>query len=158
MRERSFWVEAAMTGLISGCAAREGALKNESDPVDIAAKPVVSADASTADRERSATTSDVSVRRVLGSEADGKEANCCKGKNECKGLGGCKNERNGCRGMNDCKGRGGCKVRCEASAKSGNCCKGFNECKGKGMCKTNANACKGLNSCKGQGGCKPPSC
>ena len=32
----------------------------------------------------------------------------CKGKNLCKGQGGCKSGDNGCKGKNDCKGKGGC--------------------------------------------------
>jgi hypothetical protein len=32
----------------------------------------------------------------------------CKGKNDCKGTGGCKTSDNGCKGKNSCKGKGGC--------------------------------------------------
>jgi hypothetical protein len=32
----------------------------------------------------------------------------CKGKNDCKGTGGCKTGDNGCKGKNSCKGKGGC--------------------------------------------------
>jgi hypothetical protein len=32
----------------------------------------------------------------------------CKGKNTCKGTGGCKTGDNGCKGKNSCKGKGGC--------------------------------------------------
>ncbi len=32
----------------------------------------------------------------------------CKGKNECKGKGGCKTDKHACKGKNDCKGQGGC--------------------------------------------------
>ncbi len=31
-----------------------------------------------------------------------------KGKNDCKGQGGCKTGDNGCKGKNSCKGKGGC--------------------------------------------------
>ena len=31
-----------------------------------------------------------------------------KGKNSCKGKGGCKTGDNGCKGKNSCKGKGGC--------------------------------------------------
>jgi hypothetical protein len=34
----------------------------------------------------------------------------CKGKNACKGQGGCKTGDNGCKGKNSCKGNGGCKT------------------------------------------------
>jgi hypothetical protein len=32
----------------------------------------------------------------------------CKGKNDCKGQGGCKTSDNGCKAKNSCKGKGGC--------------------------------------------------
>lgn len=32
----------------------------------------------------------------------------CKGKNSCKGQGGCGSSDNGCKGKNSCKGKGGC--------------------------------------------------
>jgi len=34
----------------------------------------------------------------------------CKGKNDCKGQGGCKTDRHACKGKNDCKGQGGCNM------------------------------------------------
>lgn len=34
----------------------------------------------------------------------------CKGKNECKGMGGCKTDAHSCAGKNECKGQGNCKV------------------------------------------------
>lgn len=33
----------------------------------------------------------------------------CKGKNACKGQGGCKTDTHACKGQNACKGQGGCK-------------------------------------------------
>ncbi|HKM88976.1 MAG TPA: hypothetical protein VJX29_00065 [Candidatus Acidoferrales bacterium] len=36
------------------------------------------------------------------------EKHACKGKNSCKGNGGCKTGDNGCKGKNSCKGKGGC--------------------------------------------------
>ena len=32
----------------------------------------------------------------------------CKGKNDCKGTGGCSTGDQGCKGKNSCKGKGGC--------------------------------------------------
>ena len=44
-------------------------------------------------------------------KADDKSAkHVCKGKNDCKGQGGCKSGDNGCAGKNSCKGKGGCAV------------------------------------------------
>ena len=37
------------------------------------------------------------------------EKDCCKGKNECKGKGGCHTDKNSCKGKNECKAKGGCK-------------------------------------------------
>lgn len=34
----------------------------------------------------------------------------CSGQNDCKGLGGCKNDDHGCKFKNDCKGKGGCSI------------------------------------------------
>jgi hypothetical protein len=38
------------------------------------------------------------------------EKHDCKGKNSCKGNGGCSSSDNGCKGKNSCKGNGGCKT------------------------------------------------
>ena len=38
---------------------------------------------------------------------------CCRGKNECKGKGGCAVEgKHACAGANECKGKGGCNGHC----------------------------------------------
>ena len=43
---------------------------------------------------------------------DGGAKNCCHGKNECKGKGGCAvMGKHGCAGKNECKGQGGCRHR-----------------------------------------------
>jgi len=41
-------------------------------------------------------------------KADDKTTHDCKGKNACKGQGGCGSSDNGCKGKNSCKGHGGC--------------------------------------------------
>ena len=43
----------------------------------------------------------------------GKDPNCCVGKNDCKGKGGCASKEHGhqCAGKNECKGKGGCSHR-----------------------------------------------
>ena len=45
-------------------------------------------------------------------DPDGRSADCCKGMNECKGMGGCATDANDCRGKNECKGLGGCAPHC----------------------------------------------
>jgi hypothetical protein len=41
------------------------------------------------------------------------DKDCCMGKNDCKGKGGCAvPESNSCAGKNDCKGKGGCNMHC----------------------------------------------
>ena len=38
---------------------------------------------------------------------------CCMGKNDCKGKGGCAvPESHACAGKNDCAGKGGCNMHC----------------------------------------------
>ena len=46
-------------------------------------------------------------------EATDAEKQCCKGKNECSGKGGCKADdgSHDCAGKNECSGKGGCKMR-----------------------------------------------
>ncbi len=41
------------------------------------------------------------------------DKDCCFGKNDCKGKGGCAvPESHACAGQNDCKGKGGCSMHC----------------------------------------------
>ena len=56
-----------------------------------------------------------------------------------------------CKGRNDCKGKGGC----AADAAKHECAK-KNACGGMGGCKAGDKGCAGKNSCKGKGGCKVP--
>lgn len=48
---------------------------------------------------------------VLADDKAKSEDHSCKGKNTCKGKGGCKSGDNGCGGKNSCKGKGGCAVK-----------------------------------------------
>jgi hypothetical protein len=50
----------------------------------------------------------------LGSAAPSqKDKACCKGRNDCKGKGGCAVAgKHDCSGKNDCKGQGGCDMNC----------------------------------------------
>jgi hypothetical protein len=77
---------AALAGFVAGVACK-GSSANESP----GASPAGSASAPIAVRDKA----------------------CCKGKNDCKGKGGCavagKHE---CAGKNDCKGQGGCNMHC----------------------------------------------
>ena len=56
------------------------------------------------------------VAAPLGSTAPSPSQNqkaCCKGKNDCKGKGGCAVAgKHDCAGKNECKGQGGCDMRC----------------------------------------------
>ena len=75
----------------------------------------------------------------------------CKGKNACKGQGGCAvSGKHDCAGKNECKGQGGCATEAKHD------CAGKNECKGQGGCKTGDAGCAGKNTCKGKGGCAVP--
>jgi hypothetical protein len=42
----------------------------------------------------------------------------CRGKNECKGKGGCKTDKHACKGKNECKGQGGCRSNMSASLRA----------------------------------------
>ncbi len=81
-------VGVAMTGLVSGTAARVHASATSSAP-SFAKAGVQLAD-------------------------DAPEKHDCKGQNTCKGKGGCKTGDNGCKGKNTCKGKGGCKTNSAA--------------------------------------------
>ncbi len=83
------WSVAAATGLmLAGCP--EDKPKTESDE---SAKP--------------------EAAHAAHDEKAGADKECCMGKNECKGKGGCAvPESNDCAGKNECKGKGGCNMHC----------------------------------------------
>lgn len=110
---------AALGGLLSGITACSGA-QNEVvvDPTASANTVGAQESAPTADTSTDTeTTEDPAPRRrrrarkppVQVVERQGLP-NCCMGKNECKGKGGCKTDKHECMGLNDCKGLGGCKT------------------------------------------------
>jgi hypothetical protein len=74
-------VGVALTGLLTGTAARLHAATDSSAPAK-------------AGQQLASSSSDTQS---------------CKGQNTCKGKGGCKTGDNGCKGKNTCKGKGGCK-------------------------------------------------
>ncbi len=76
-------VGAAMAGLFSGSAA-------------------VAASTS------SARSADPGTSVMADKKDEVAKPHSCKGKNECKGQGGCKTGEGGCKGKNSCKGKGGC--------------------------------------------------
>ena len=79
---------AALAGLTAGVACKGSPPSNES----AAAEPLASASAPI---------------------AAGSAKACCKGRNDCKGKGGCAVAgKHDCAGKNDCKGKGGCNMHC----------------------------------------------
>jgi hypothetical protein len=67
------------------------------------------ASAHTSTTQNTTSQSTSSARLLLAHQDDQKsDTHSCKGKNDCKGKGGCKSSDNGCKGKNDCKGKGGC--------------------------------------------------
>jgi hypothetical protein len=91
-------VRAALAGLAAGLGASAlGALGCGAD-----VKQEGAASAAPAAAPASAATV---------AQAHEKKANCCVGKNECKGKGGCRTDANECAGKNECKGKGGCSMR-----------------------------------------------
>ncbi len=167
----------AIEGLLQGCGGRAPSVEVAS--VDVApAQPSASASASArgdgafvSDGSPSESTGNARgvkavVRHVAAAPIDPRSpCDACRGRNDCKGLGGCKVAgQHDCAKLNDCKSLGGCGGRdCaprdgKGACASKPCCKGTNDCKGRGNCKTTTNACKGLNQCKGRGGCKGAGC
>ena len=82
----SLVLTAAFTGLLAGTAAR--AVAAPADSSNHAAAGVAG------------QLADTAAAKV--------EKHACKGKNSCKGNGGCAAGDNGCAGKNSCKGKGGC--------------------------------------------------
>jgi hypothetical protein len=79
---RTLIVAAAMTGLIAGSTLPEGRGQ--------------------------------STNAVPGKVAPSKKApklHDCAGQNDCKGIGGCKNDAHACKFKNSCKGKGGCEIK-----------------------------------------------
>ncbi|HXT41900.1 MAG TPA: hypothetical protein VN887_17965 [Candidatus Angelobacter sp.] len=92
---------AAMAGLLAGAASRTMA----STPV---ASSGVSISPSTV---KASSTVDTRLgSKALVDDTSKTTKHDCKGKNACKGQGGCKTGDNGCKGKNSCKGKGGCKT------------------------------------------------
>jgi len=153
----------AVQGLVLGC----GGTSSTPAPVvvDVAEAPVPSSAPSSQAEPEPVASNNVRHAAEPATRIARGDKECCKGKNDCKALGGCKVDGvHGCKGQNDCKALGGCRARdcnladLQVQRAPKACCKGMNECKGKGNCKTQQNACKGLNPCKARGGCKPAHC
>lgn len=92
---KSLMLTAAMTGLLSGTAAK------------LSATPVPAAAGVTAKVTGAALQPGKTSFSKVSFAAEG-DKHSCKGKNDCKGQGGCKASDNGCKGKNSCKGKGGC--------------------------------------------------
>ena len=87
-------IAAAFAGLLGGTAARlnaQPALQGSTSPVRV--------------------SSNAGVLLVAQNQpAPDTTKHSCKGKNDCKGQGGCNSGDQGCKGKNSCKGKGGCKT------------------------------------------------
>jgi hypothetical protein len=151
-KARDALCRAAVEGLLSGlslvaCAPARGA--SVTAPMDPPGAVVASPSA-----ERPPPLA-VPVGTVVAAEPAPKD--CCRGRNECKGLGGCASALNECKGKNACKGTAtSCEEGDDAprppAARTGSCCAGKNDCKGKSACRTARNRSgPGLNECKGKG-------
>ena len=84
---KTMMVAAAVSGLLSGATAMHA-----SAAVNTSATPILKA----------------GKLSFSGTNLDKAPKHSCKGKNDCKGQGGCKSSDNGCKGKNSCKGKGGC--------------------------------------------------
>jgi hypothetical protein len=82
---RTLITAAAITGLLSGAAINQGFARDDSTNKPSTATPGKAA-------KKAPKVQD------------------CAGKNDCKGLGGCKTDDHACKFKNDCKGKGGCSI------------------------------------------------
>ena|SRR5947209_754814 len=92
--KRALLMAAAMTGLVTGTAARG----NTASPTETAQKQLTT-------RKANSSMGKLALAATVFAAQD---KHSCKGKNDCKGQGGCKASDNGCKGKNSCKGKGGC--------------------------------------------------
>jgi hypothetical protein len=81
---------AAMAGLLSGAALRQGYADGTNTTNAVA----------------STTKTNVAPGKAAAKKTP--KVHDCSGDNECKGLGGCKTDDNSCKFKNACKGKGGC--------------------------------------------------
>lgn len=80
------WGQVLSLGLLAAACSKPDAKKDEADQPGVAV--------------------------AVGTRAGDKD--CCMGKNDCKGKGGCAvPESHACMGKNDCKGKGGCNMHCK---------------------------------------------
>jgi hypothetical protein len=85
---------AAFAGLISGASSHAVAATNGAAGFHARSTVVASAGAKARNLDDSSTQA----------------THDCKGKNSCKGQGGCNTGDQGCKGKNSCQGKGGCKT------------------------------------------------
>ena len=110
---QSVILSSAFAGLIAGAVAC--GQKTES-PVTPAAESSTKVETAPppADVDVAPPTGDekvVPVDVTTGDQPAAVPSHECKGKNECKGQGGCAVAgQNDCKGKNECKGKGGCKT------------------------------------------------
>jgi len=96
MKQSSILVAAAaLSGLVAGTAARGAVV-----PASGGQTVVTQAQRSLA--------AQAGVRIDLQAAPTTNPIHSCAGKNDCKGVGGCKTSDQGCKGKNTCKGKGGC--------------------------------------------------
>jgi hypothetical protein len=99
--KRTTKILASTTGLLAAAAF--------SGMVTGAAQPVRASSATTVSHLASVDGKTLGVKAV-GLQAAPNPSHDCKGKNDCKGTGGCNTGDQGCKGKNSCKGNGGCKT------------------------------------------------
>jgi len=91
---------AAWAGLLQGAASITGCQAPSLPAAEVTIEPAAPAPPETDDPE---------PPRPRRAKRPPLRGNCCAGKNDCKGRGGCKTAHNDCKGKNDCKSRGGCR-------------------------------------------------
>ena len=109
------WLPSAVSALVLGAQAGCDPTPKSTPQAAASAEPASKASAAAAHGEGAqAPAPSLGVLGVGSSHAAmDRQRDCCMGKNDCKGKGGCAvPESHACRGQNDCKGKGGCNGHC----------------------------------------------
>ncbi|MCA9639706.1 MAG: hypothetical protein KC492_03400 [Myxococcales bacterium] len=99
------------SALLSACGGAAPTAGSPSSDGEIEPESIPIADES--DPEPQRTQNPTPPRQIVAEPEPATDSDCCRGRNECKGLGGCAVAgANDCRGKNECKGLGGCQAHC----------------------------------------------
>ena len=110
-KPQSAWALAAAAGLIAGLAACDAGKSGDENDDTASAKKKKKKKKKRKKKKKGHDDAEQHDKPAATGMAGKGDPNCCVGKNDCKGKGGCKTASNACKGKNDCKGKGGCDMR-----------------------------------------------